>query len=129
MKYGQACREYRGFYLGWNGFRRYNIKCRDFAYSGRIQVQISNPTDGAMAFVQLSGMNQYGQTIAMNIPMIYQAINGNQGFTLSDRGNMNFPSPRIRIVSTSGNIQSGQAQISITFDGYDFAYGTLGRYF
>lgn len=128
IKFAGACREYRGFWFGWNGFQRYSIKCRDFSYMGRIQVQISNPVDGATAYVQISGMSERGQTISVNIPMVYQAIRGNQGFTLYDRGNFNFPSPRIRVTSTSGSIATGQAEINVSFDGYEFAHGNLRRY-
>lgn len=129
LRFGRACYEYRGFWLGLNGFQRYSIRCRDFTYYGRVQVQISNPVDGAPAQIVIQGMSDRGMVVSMTIPMVYRAINGNQGFALIDRSNMNFPSPRVQLTAYSGSVASGQIQISLSFDRYEFAQGVIGRYY
>lgn len=130
LKFYGACRNYGGFSIGFNGFHSYSVKCRDFTYDGEIQIQLSARVDGAPAQVQIRGFGPNGQpTAPVNVPMIYQAINGNQGFTLYDRGNFNSPTPRIRVTSENGILTPGQAELVISFENRVFATSNLGRFF
>lgn len=136
LEFSGRCIDKTRWYYGSN-------RCSNYSSKGYVIINspAGTPADGTQFIVEIvgganspndsyngGGWNMMTFPLKMTFPMRYQSVNNNQGFTLFDGSQFNYPTGRVRVRADVGSVTANAIPVILEYNNQEFARTTVYRW-